>query len=144
MRRAGDFALLRKQLLKPVVEAADAKRPFPQHTQQLILAKRGNDLLRRMLLLHARQEVLIAQQGIIQHRLILFPGLQRFFLNITEAAVKNGTGRMPIPSVHGRRQLANAGITPETVAFLQQTEAVSQRRRERLTFGYERTSSEAG
>ena len=129
VRSTVDFTLLRQQLFQPVVQAADAKGPFPQRAEQLVFAKRGNDLLRRALLLYARQKMLVPQQGVIQHRLILFPGLQRFFLNIGKGTVKYRTGSVPVAPVHRRRKLANAGVAAKTVAFLQQTQAVAQRPR---------------
>ena len=144
VRGTVNFAFLRQQLFQPVVQTPDAKGTFPQRTEQLILAKRGNDLLRRTLLLYARQKVLVPLQGVVQHCLILFPTLQRFFLNIRKGTVKYRSGCALVAPVHRCRKLADAGVAAETVAFLQQTQAVAQRPCKRMVFRGERTSGETG
>ena len=63
--------------LNDVVQARDAKRPFPQCAQKLVFAKCGDDLSGLTALLHAAQKMLVSLESLLKHSLILFPALQR-------------------------------------------------------------------
>ncbi|SAJ22170.1 Uncharacterised protein [Enterobacter cloacae] len=139
-----NFAFLHQQLLQPVVQARDAKRPFPQCAQKLVFAKCGDDLPGLTALLHAAQKMLVSLKSLLKHSLILFPALQRFLFNVSEGTVKHRARGVPVATVDRRSQLADAGVATETVAFLQQAQAVTQCARDRRVIGFKRATGQTG
>src|SRR5690606_728486 len=119
-----------------------AEWPFSQGAQQLVFSKRGDDLFWCAFLLYAGQEMLVALPGILKHGLILFPTLQGFFLDIRKRTVKDSARGMPIAPIYRRRKLTNAGITPEAVTFLQQTQAIAQRACQRGAIPFKRAAGQ--
>ena len=51
---------------------------------------------------------------------------------------------MPVATVDRRSQLADAGVAAETVAFLQQAQAVTQCARDRRVIGFKRATGQTG
>ena len=124
---AGNFTLTHQRQLKPFIQPADAKRPFAQRAEQLVLAEGGDNRVRFGMALHQREIVPIARQRVVNHLLIGFGTVERFPLDILKALAEDRLRGALITAVNRGGQLTDAGVAAEAVTFLQQAEAVTQR-----------------
>ncbi len=120
-----NFSLLHHRLLNAVIQSPHAKWAFAQRTKQLILIESLKDCLRHRFFMQQPQVAPIARQRFIQHPGIIVAALQCTLLYIAKPLLKNSLDCRPVAAVNCRRQLADTRIAAETIALLQQTEAIA-------------------